>query len=435
MTRHPATEQRRLDALDRYNVLDTPPEEAFDRLTRLAALFYDVPVALVSLVDANRQWFKSRVGLSVKETPRGISFCTHAIERDTLLIVNNAAAHPVFRDNPLVTGPPFIRFYAGAPLIDDEGLKLGTLCIIDREPRPDFCPADLEALRSLADIAVSELQLRKSKQNAEQADQAKTNFLSSMSHELRTPLSAILGFSELLQTDRDDPPSACQSEFIEKIHSSGVHLLNLINDLLDLSSIEAGMTSISPENLQPDTIIEESLDTMKPMASKNDISLEYYRGEQELPPVRADGTRFRQVLLNILSNAIKYNRPGGKVMVAVETAPHDRLRILISDTGHGIPGNRQNEIFQRFNRLGAENSNIEGTGLGLALASQLMELMGGAMRLDSVEGKGTEVRLDIPLADSRNSASEPAGRERGVSAGRLSQPSNVATASRAPESR
>jgi len=146
----PLDDEYRLDALNSYAVLDTPPEPAFDRVTRSAASLFDVPIAVVSLVDRDRQWFKSCVGLDASETPRGTAFCAHAIMRDSVMVVPDASADPRFADNPLVTGPPGIKFYAGAPLVTAEGFRLGTLCIIDTKPRT-MLSAEQQALKARMD--------------------------------------------------------------------------------------------------------------------------------------------------------------------------------------------------------------------------------------------------------------------------------------------
>lgn len=149
-------EDLRLEALEDYRILDTDPHPAFDAVTKSAALAFDVPIALVSLVDENRQWFKSRVGMESCETARDISFCTHAITGHDAYIVEDASTHPMFSDNPLVTGEPNIRFYAGMPLIDVDGFALGTLCLIDRKPRT-FNAREIELLEQLAVCALNAL--------------------------------------------------------------------------------------------------------------------------------------------------------------------------------------------------------------------------------------------------------------------------------------
>jgi GAF domain-containing protein len=151
-------DSKRVEALEGYRVLDTAPHPSFDSVTGAAQVAFATPIALISLVDANRQWFKSCIGLDVSEAPRDISFCTHAIEQDTVFVVENAEAHPLFKDNPLVTGATHIRFYAGAPIIDSEGFALGTLCVIDCEPRA-FGDRDRRLLAALAECAMAAITL------------------------------------------------------------------------------------------------------------------------------------------------------------------------------------------------------------------------------------------------------------------------------------
>jgi GAF domain-containing protein len=164
----PSTETARLAALNRYAILDTEPEQSFDDLVVLASFVCRTPIATLSLVDDHRQWFKSKVGVEVRETPRDISFCAHAIQQDELFIVPDALQDPRFKDNPLVLGDPHIRFYAGAPLIDEDGYALGTLCVMDRQPR-ELDDTQKEALRSLRRLALSQIELRRNIQLLKEA--------------------------------------------------------------------------------------------------------------------------------------------------------------------------------------------------------------------------------------------------------------------------
>jgi GAF domain-containing protein len=164
----PSTETARVAALNRYAILDTEPEQSFDDLVVLASFVCRTPIATLSLVDDHRQWFKSKVGVEVRETPRDISFCAHAIQQDELFIVPDALQDPRFKDNPLVLGDPHIRFYAGAPLIDEDGYALGTLCVMDRQPR-ELDDTQKEALRSLRRLALSQIELRRNIQLLKEA--------------------------------------------------------------------------------------------------------------------------------------------------------------------------------------------------------------------------------------------------------------------------
>ena len=242
-------------------------------------------------------------------------------------------------------------------------------------------------------------------QAAERANMAKTQFLSHMSHELRTPLNSVVGFSQLLQLDRSAPLSATQQAHARQIESAGSHLLCMINDLLDLSRIESGTVSMSLESLDLGQSIDEAISLVSKAAA--DAGL---RVKVELPRdgaverVEADRLRLRQVLVNLLSNAIKYNRRGGSVSVLVGPGPNaDETAIAVQDTGQGMTPEQMGHLFEPFNRLGAERSHIEGTGIGLMITRGLVELMGGQLKVSSEVGEGSvfTVVLKLPAGHTR----------------------------------
>ena len=237
--------------------------------------------------------------------------------------------------------------------------------------------------------------LEASEREAIEANQAKTAFLSRMSHELRTPLNAVLGFAQLLQLDHLTP---AQASSVDKIVIGGSHLLDLINEVLDIARIESGRILLSPEAVQLKTAIAESLDLVRGMAAAANVRLEPLHSDGAEKAVFADRQRVMQILLNLLSNAVKYNRPGGSVQVRCISTGDGMARVEIEDNGLGVAPELLHRLFLPFDRLGAERTGIEGTGIGLAVARSLAETMGGRLEVRSTVDVGSVFTLVLPLA-------------------------------------
>ncbi|MES3020949.1 MAG: ATP-binding protein [Pseudomonadota bacterium] len=512
-------EASRLDALQALRLLDTPPEWRFDRLTKMVSETLKAPIVLVSLVDKNRQWFKSRQGLDALETPRNISFCTHAILQDDIFVVEDALADPQFADNPLVTGAPFIRFYAGKPLYTAEGKKIGTLCVIDTEPRA-LKPADRDKLNNFAAWAEREVNvysaeaeslsrlenrlrlahllehaaegmlsakldgtidtvnpaactifrytadqlvgmkiedlvppserpkhrafiaylqsegaqpshsgleatgLRKGGEQfpmevsfkmldvgshksftgivrditeRKHQERIKSEFIASVSHELRTPLTSILGALGMLQDEGDALTAAETGKLVGIAYSNGRRLNALINDVLDVEKLDAGMVNFDSEQLDVAKLLDEVCSLNLPYAAKLSVRLEC------VPPaapmrVRADESRLLQVLTNLISNACKFSPAEASVQVSAER-DGQWVRINVLDHGSGIPDEFRPSIFQRFAQAQASRHNKKvGTGLGLSLSKSMIEKMGGRIDFESIEGQGARFYVELPLS-------------------------------------
>lgn len=246
-------------------------------------------------------------------------------------------------------------------------------------------------LRDIRERKQYEQEIIVARDAAERANNAKSEFLSSMSHELRTPMNAILGFGQLLEIDAELTEE--QADYVDEILKAGHHLLELINEVLDLSRIESGTINLSMESLSCAELVSECLALVKPIAQGlgiiiNNTTIGGY-------VIRADRTRIKQVLLNLLSNAIKYNRPQGEVSIQV-IGQDGWVRLAVSDTGYGISAARRQEVFQPFSRLGAEDTDIEGTGIGLTISRRLMEMMGGTIDMKSKEGRGSTFWIELP---------------------------------------
>ena len=226
-------------------------------------------------------------------------------------------------------------------------------------------------------------------------NEAKSQFLSSISHELRTPLNAIIGFSQLLEIDEEDEE---KRKHIQEVLRAGDHLLELINQTLDLAKIESGNLDLSIENHSVHIILNDSLAMIKPFADKHAIQIDDKVSSLPDINISVDNMHFKQILLNVLSNAIKYNSEKGKVTIDCSSNDKNMLCLSITDIGKGFTAKQLSHLFEPFERFGAENSHIEGTGLGLVIAKDLIELMGGTITVESELGKGSRFIIQVPLS-------------------------------------
>jgi signal transduction histidine kinase/ActR/RegA family two-component response regulator len=412
-------------ALNELGVLDTPPDEELNALVQVASIVCGKPIALISLVDADRQWFKANLGLpGVVETPRTQAFCAHTIQQDDIMEVTDAQQDGRFADNPLVTGEPGIRFYAGAPLRLMDGSQVGSLCVIGREPA-QLTPMQREVLRSLGfaasralekdlrarraqeaasqDLRVANAELSKlaydlaqARQLADQASLAKTRFLAGMSHELRTPLNGILGYAQLMQMDSDLTPG--QSRQVSAMLDAGQHLLEMISGVLDLSAIESGSVTLQPALVDVPTLVQACATIVRPTAEARKLRLEVAIAPDAPRCISTDPARLRQVLLNLLGNAVKFTLHGGVTLRLTATANRAGLRFEVADTGPGIPRAKIHRLFGEFDRLDSGSAGqMEGAGLGLSIARRLADLMGGQLGHLDNPGGGSIFWLEVPL--------------------------------------
>lgn len=422
----PEDETGRLRALCAYEVLDADAEALLDDLTALAAQICEVPIALISLVDAERQWFKSRFGLETTETPREYSFCAHAIAGEELFLVSDATADSRFFDNPLVLGAPEIRFYAGAPLRTPDGHHIGTLCAIDRRRR-ELTLDQSDSLVRLARQVVAHFEARvqgrelaeviemerATRRAAEAAGSAKTAFLAHMSHELRTPLNAVIGAGDLLGHRHLD---LSDRELVETIQTGGRALLEVIDEVLDFSRIEADVDVLDMVSFSPTECVQSVVEFAEIAVVDRDIEVSCeWEGEAPLE-LWGDRGRLRQVLNNLLSNAVKFTDQGS-VRLVISSSSDDEgrkwhVRFRVVDTGVGMTSDQLGRAFLPFEQGDTSMSrNHGGTGLGLAISYELVELMGGTLTASSELGVGTifEPRITFDAAEPGPPPSREAG--------------------------
>ena len=512
-------ERQRLAALHSYRVLDTSKEQSFDRIVELAAALFEAPMAAVSLIDTDRQWFKAEVGLGIRETPRKWAFCDHTIrEPGGLLVVEDAQQDARFQANPLVQGDPHIRFYAGVALTNSAGQNLGSLCVIDTQPlQPKKIM--LDQLELLAKLAVGELELGKARANlsekqqlltlaermsgvghwrydlltgkiewsaevyrihgvtpetfdpqlddaisffhpddrdhiklsvanaiatgngyefsrrligrdgvthnvtckavcetneagkvvaifglfqdvtnhiralnaAKEAVAVKTEFLANMSHELRTPLTSVIGFSELL---RQQPDLSERSKgYADRVASGSQALLATVNDVLDFSKLEAGQVELRPKPSSPAQVFGEAIELFQSQADAKGIAVLLEMAPSVPAALLFDPDRVRQVLLNLIGNAVKFTAKGA-VSVKTEYRAPGLLTFEVSDTGPGMNEAQLSRLFQRFSQVDESLSRSHGgTGLGLAICKGLVDAMGGEISVTSTPGAGSTFRV------------------------------------------
>ena len=409
----------RIKKLKEFEVLNEKEEPAFSRLTQLVKMFFDVPMVTITFIDEDTQYLKSPLGLGeVCTTSRDIAICNYTLTGNDVFIVPDLAADERFIPNPFVCGEPFLRFYAGAPIIlveDQQTYRLGSLCLIDIKPHFDFDDKKTKLLEQFATMAGDALQLQRKQRSAKHANEMKSEFLANMSHEIRTPMNGIMGMVEMLD---DTELTGDQRDCIDNIKVSAEHLLTIINGILDLSKVESGKMTVDKVPMNLAELCNEVVALFAVKARQRGLTLDYHYTEAMSPYVEGDPVRLKQVIANLVNNAIKFTREGGRVSINVKHAPHEACKICsdsqsvqnfscsgmtvcisVSDSGIGIKPESLDAIFDAYNQADKSTHRLYGgTGLGLSVCKSLVGLMGGHIWADSVVEQGTTFNVLLPLA-------------------------------------
>lgn len=403
----PSDERTRLKSLHAHEILDTLPETAWDNIVKLASHICQVPISAISFVDQDRQWFKAITGLDAQETDRDVAFCAHTILTDDGLVVPDAQDDPRFQDNPLVTAEPHIRFYAGYPIHGVNGSVLGALCVIDQAPRA-LTPDQQEAMRALTQqteqllrLHAQEAQLKQAADGFQVISEKQKTVLSNISHEMRTPLNAISGYVHLLgHTGLNEK----QMQYMHTIQEASDLLLKMVNNILDFAKIEAGKMSLEHQPLSLHSLCQNLYHILHLQAQQKNLDLKVEVDTNLPQTVQGDPLKLQQVLLNLLNNAIKFTETG-QVTLQVSALPAEDnativCRFEVADTGPGIALQDQGLLFEAFQQLHIpqESTGTKGTGLGLTISRDLVDMMGGQLQVDSTLGEGSRFYFTLPFA-------------------------------------
>ena len=391
----PLGEAQRLASLQSYEVLDTDPEQAYDDLTRIASEICGTPIALVSLVDSDRQWFKSRVGLEATETPRSVAFCSHAIlEPDQVFLVPDSSVDERFHDNPIAVGGPHVRFYAGAPLVNHEGHALGTLCVIDDKPR-ELSASQLESLRALSRQVVCQLELRKRNANlrelsatVQRRNEELREFTAIATHDLGEPLRKLTALSDLLESDLGHDLPVTAREDLDSILESVGRMDRLVASLQALTRVRT--SELSRESLALSDCAYLAIDALSSCFREKNVQVEV----DALPEVEGDMALLTKIFQNLIGNAIKFSSGEG-VMIHVTCSEADgELIVGVRDDGIGMEPEQAEEVFKPFKRL-HPRSEYEGTGIGLAIVRKIVERHGGRIWVEACPREGSHFRFTL----------------------------------------
>lgn len=389
----PKQESSRLLALKRYKLLDTESEQSFDDLTLLASTICETPIALISLVDEKRQWFKSKVGLDANETPREMAFCAHAIHGEDPLVVEDTSLDTRFFDNPLVKDDPNIRFYMGAPLITHDGYALGTLCVIDRAPRK-LSSQQSQALIALSRLVIDQFELRRLNTQLKKDNANKVHLFSTISHDLRTPFNNLLGYANLLEKNIETYSFDRIKVIGGSMKNAATQAYDMLDNLLNWSRSQLNAIEVSSVELCLRDIFLELRQSSQAFIDEKELNVNV----ESSISILADRHLMSTVIHNLLMNAVKFTPSGGHIVLGGFNN-HGRARVFVQDSGVGMSEERMAHFFEKGMLNTQEGTEGEqGTGLGLMLCDEYLRRMNSSLRIESELGKGSCFWFELPLA-------------------------------------
>ena len=395
----PQNEEERLRILDSYKILDTLPEEDYDALAKIASAICNTPIALISLIDEERQWFKSNYGLGARHTPREFAFCAHSIlNPDEIFVVEDATKDERFFDNPLTINDPNVIFYAGAPLNTSEGQPLGTLCVIDNKPRK-LDNQQKESLKLLAKQVVSLLELRKKNLELEktntkviQLNEQLNDFAYRLAHDLKSPISGVNFLLDVLKSDHTNLFKETAAEnYVNLISSRMIYMGSLVDEILEYSKINT-------ENIVYESFnIKNILDSI---ITNIDFEGKIFLNSEDLDvTINSSKIGFVQIFQNLISNSRKYSDEE-KVQIQIDFVEDENYyHFIYKDNGPGIKEKYWDKVFNMFETL--EDSNNQNTGIGLATVKSIIKRLGGEIHLENKKDgkKGVCFRFYTSIKD------------------------------------
>ncbi|WP_207431176.1 sensor histidine kinase [Sabulibacter ruber] len=398
---HPAAEALRIDCLDSYQIMDSPSEEAFDSLVQLTASVFKVPFAALSFLHTERLWIKASFGLEIEEMERNTSFCHQTIQGDEVCVFPDTHLSPLFSQHPAVAGENGIRFYAGAPLITKTGFRLGTLCIMDTQPR-SLSPEEKEMLRTLANQVMPRLDLQLREQELEKKTLSAMAFSKKLdsyraeldqiayavSHELKSPLRAINNLAEWVSEELEDSSSKETKKKLSLMRGRVHRLENLFNGLLELSNI----SKIKPKLEQVDTY-QMVTKLIAYLQQSHSFS---YKLAENLPTVEAERKPLETVFWHLLKNAAQHNpTPGLHIEIGTILHTSDQLVFYVKDNGKGIAASHHSRIFELFKTVPGPDKQVH-TGIGLSLVSKIVQEREAKVWVESKEPGGSTFYFTWP---------------------------------------